>query len=163
MRFNYGLEKKKFDARWRKLYEEYIQAGWDEESIQLMYEFDYEEFKRERVFCAHNQYLDEIIRDGDGLEDTRLSNIFGEISSYSTEMPTNPDQSRYGWLEEIEDRELYNILNSLPEDSLELITQLAIDELRQVDIAIQVGVTRAAIAKKVRKLREKLEILRKRG
>ena len=163
MRFNYGLEKKKFDARWRKLYEEYIQAGWDKESIQSMYEFDYEEFKRERVFCAHNLYLNEIVKNGDEFEDTRLSNIFKDVRSYSTEMSTNPDQSRYGWLEEIEDRELYNILYSLPEDSLELITQLAIDELRQVDIAIQEGVTRAAIAKKVRKLREKLEILQKKG
>ena len=107
--------------------------------------------------------MNEVTNDGDDVEEGRLSDVFKEAECIATEMPDNPDESRYGWLEDIEDGELYEILASLPEESLELITQLAIDELRQVDIAIQTGVTRAAIAKRVRKLRKKLEILQKRG
>ena len=163
MRFNYGLEKKKFDERWKRLREEYIQAGWDEESIQLIYEFDYEEFKRERVFCKHNLHLDKIAVDEEELSEGRQAQLFKKMDGFVTEIPDNPDKSRYGWLEEIEDRELHEILTSLPAESLELITQLAMDELRQVDIAVQSGVSRAAITKKVNRLRKKLEILQKKG
>ena len=163
MRFNYGFEKKKFDEHWEKLYVEYLQAGWDEESIQSMYQFDYEEFKRERVFCAHNRYLGEISNDGEEVKESRLAQLFDQAEGFITEIPDNPDGSRYGWLEEIEDRELYEILVSLPDGALELITQLAIDGLKQADVASQTGVTRAAIAKKVNRLRKKLKILQKKG
>ena len=163
MKFNYGLEKKKFDERWKRLREEYIQAGWDEESIQLMYEFDYEEFKRERVFCKHNQYLDEVLKGWIEIEEGRMPQLFKKYKDYSIEISINPDKSRYGWLEEIGDRELYEVLKSLPLDYLELITQLAIDELKQVEIAMRAGVSGAAVSKKVAKIRKKLEILRNKG
>ena len=163
MRFNYGLEKKKFDERWKKLRAEYIQAGWDEESIQLMYEFDYEEFKRERMFCKHNLHLEKIAVDEEEVKEGRQAQLFKNMDGFLIEIPDNTDESRYGWLEEIEDKELYEILTSLPAESLELITQLAMDELRQVDIAVQSGVSRAAIAKKINRLRKKLKILQKRG
>lgn len=160
MKFNYTTEKKKFEQQWKKLREEYIQAGWDMESIQLMYDYDHEQFRRERIFCIHNQYLSELSND---IEEGRLPQLFDNNENLSTEMPENPDDSRYGWLQEIEDCETFKVLSSLPAEYLELLTQLAIDELKQVDIAVMSGVSRAAIGKKVSKLRKKLELLQKRG
>ena len=36
MRFNYGLEKKRFEENWERLRKEYREAGMDEESIRKM-------------------------------------------------------------------------------------------------------------------------------
>ena len=49
MKFNYGQEKKRFDKNWEALRKEYREAGMAEESIQAMHDFDWEDFKRERL------------------------------------------------------------------------------------------------------------------
>lgn len=58
MKFNYATEKIKFDREQEKLAKQYREAGMSEEAIQEMYAYDYELFKKQRVFCQHNQYLD---------------------------------------------------------------------------------------------------------
>ena len=40
MQFNYGYEKKKFDAAWKQLAKTYEEAGMSAEAIQAMYEYD---------------------------------------------------------------------------------------------------------------------------
>ena len=42
MGFNYSQEKKKFDVEWKKLRQDYEQAGMSEEAIRLLYEYDLE-------------------------------------------------------------------------------------------------------------------------
>lgn len=57
MKFNYQTEKRKFESRWQSLRDEYRRAGMSDEAINAMYNYDWDMFKKERVFCRHNQYL----------------------------------------------------------------------------------------------------------
>ena len=58
MQFNYGYEKKKFDAAWKQLAKTYEEAGMSAEAIQAMYEYDWDAFKAARVEALHTQELD---------------------------------------------------------------------------------------------------------
>lgn len=64
MGFNYAVEKMKFEKRWNRLRVEYAEAGMSADSIQLMYEYDWNEFKRERVYRRHNQCGMSVSMDG---------------------------------------------------------------------------------------------------
>ena len=44
MKFNYTREKRKFDARWKRLQEEYKAAGMDRLAIEELRAFDWECF-----------------------------------------------------------------------------------------------------------------------
>ena len=59
MKFNYQSEKIKYIRTWEKLEAEYRRAGMNEAAIKAMKAFDWEMFKQERIFCIHNQYLDD--------------------------------------------------------------------------------------------------------
>lgn len=45
------------DARWERLTAEYRRAGMTEKQIAAMRSYDWKEFKRERIFRIHNQFL----------------------------------------------------------------------------------------------------------
>ena len=49
MSWNNAYETKKFEAKQKKQAEEYRALGMTEEQIQAMYEFDLEQFNRERL------------------------------------------------------------------------------------------------------------------
>ena len=48
MKFNYGLEKKKFDEIWNRLEKEYAAAGMSQYAIDEMKTYDWNVFKKER-------------------------------------------------------------------------------------------------------------------
>ena len=58
MSFNYGLERKKFDAEWVRLRKEYAEAGMSKAAIEEMYQFDLAAFNRKRADANHEQPLD---------------------------------------------------------------------------------------------------------
>ena len=57
MKWNNGYERKRFEANQKKLAEEYRKAGMTEEQIKAMYEFDLEQFKKDRIYQMHTQAL----------------------------------------------------------------------------------------------------------
>ncbi len=58
MRFNYWLEKKKFEEEWQQKCIEYAAAGMPEDDIQRMYEFDLTLFRKERVYQTRSVPLE---------------------------------------------------------------------------------------------------------
>ncbi len=57
MGFNNGLERKKFEAMWKKLRAEYAAAGMDEAAIEEMYQFDLDTFRSDRRYGEHTQAM----------------------------------------------------------------------------------------------------------
>ena len=55
MGFNYALEKAKFEREWNTLRAEYERAGMSEEKIEIMHDFDWTQFKKERIYSIHKQ------------------------------------------------------------------------------------------------------------
>ena len=91
MSYNHGLEEKKFKEQWQKTAEEYRKAGMTEKQIAEIYEFDRE------VFNSNRRYREKTV----GLFDNSNSRTLTVYDDYST-------NNRYGWIDEIEDMEVYS-------------------------------------------------------
>ena len=55
MGFNYAIEKSKFEREWTQLRVEYEKAGMSNEKINILHDYDWENFKKERIYAIHTQ------------------------------------------------------------------------------------------------------------
>ena len=118
MSYNHGLEEKKFKERWQKTAEEYREAGMTEEQIVALYEFDRE------VFNSDRRYKEKTVELFDN-ENSRTLRIYDDYSAHN----------RYGWIDEIEDMEVYSQIMSLPEIWREAFTMYIFDGYTQKEIS----------------------------
>ena len=51
MGFNYAIEKAKFEREWTQLRVEYEKAGMSTEKINILHDYDWENFKKERIYA----------------------------------------------------------------------------------------------------------------
>ena len=133
MPYNHGFERKQFEAQQRQRRKQYESAGMSEAEIQAIYQFDLAIFKDERRHLEHRQNVSE---DFDSLPGPPL-----EV------------RPRLWWVEEIDDPALVKQLKALPEADLELLTLYAIEGFGQVEIAEKLGISQAAISKKLTRLK----------
>ena len=118
MSYNHGLEEKKFKERWQKTAEEYREAGMTEEQIAAIYEFDRE------VFNSDRRYKEKTVELFDN-ENSRTLTVYDDYSA----------DNRYGWIDEIEDMEVYSQIMSLPEIWREAFTMYIFDGYNQQQIS----------------------------
>ena len=154
MGFNYGLEKKKFDAEWTRLRAEYTAAGMDEASIQIMYEYDLKAFNRRRADAMHEQSLD-------GMRDCHFEDVSDDRSpllmKFESVLATKDDYfatGRFAWIEAISNEELYARLSSLTDDDKELLTLFAMEGLSKREIAQRRNISEQAVGQKMKRLRK---------
>lgn len=157
MEFNYGLEKKKFDKKWEKLREEYRKAGMSEEAIQKIWEFDWNEFKRERAFCKHNQYFTTTSSEIGEVDESMNPLILKYEEKFIVSACEVYSEKRYSWIDEIDNSELYNVLHELKDSDIELLTMLAFEGYSVVEISKVQGVSHQAISKKISRLKNILK------
>lgn len=155
MKWNDGKERAKFEKEHEKLRKEYLAAGMTEEQIRELYEYDLAEYRRSRIEAIHTQELDfDSAEFNDKETDNPLYQKF--LSAISVTMDYS-DSSRFGWIEEIEDEELYKAIISLSKKDLELLTKIVIDEMSQPEIARKENVSQQAISKKIVRIKKFLE------
>lgn len=118
MSYNHGLEEKKFKEQWKKTAEEYRNSGMTEEQIAAIYKFDRE------VFNSDRRYREKTV----GLFDNENSNTLMVYADYLAD-------NRYGWIDEIEDMEVYSQIMSLPEIWREAFTMYIYDGYTQKEIS----------------------------
>ena len=156
MKFNYQTEKKKFDEAWEETESTCRKYGMQEEKIQELKAYDWDEFKRERVFRAHNQYFPK--SPGameDELEQEAQNPIYKKfIDACSVLMlETDPDDHE-GWVYEIEDERIWKAVRKLNELDRELITLLVFENFTQKEIAEKWGVSPAAVSLRYKNIRK---------
>lgn len=151
MGFNYGREKKKFDAEWKKKFAWYRAAGMSEDAIQTLYAFDWEQFKSERRYINHTQALpsDELLE----WMSYRVHNIY---TSVRTDISEECLSARYDWIEQLDTPTLVQQLRRLSQEDIELLT-LLLDGYTQREIADMLGCTQPNIAQKMRRIKKNLK------
>ena len=153
MCWNDGYERRKFEARQKKQAEEYSAIGMNEEQIKVMYEFDLEQYKSDRRYHMHTQpFTSSDFDDGedDESESTLLHNFFDELI---VTIDSSSEQSRYWWIEEIEDEELAYRVKCLSSDEIEMLTLLAFDGYTQAEAAKKMGIPYRTFKFKLRNLK----------
>ena len=140
MGWNTAYERKKFEAKQKKQAEEYRALGMSEEQIQIMYEFDLEQFNSNRSYYSHTQSFipDDFDESEDDDEKLSIFEKFKDVLTISIE--DSSDKSRYWWIEEIDEPETVKKIKSLSERDLEILTLMVIDELTHEEIAKIMGV-----------------------
>ena len=154
MSWNNGYRRKQFEEKQKKQAEEYRALGMTEEQIQAMYEFDLEQFKSDRNYYSHTQSLLPDTFDEDEDNDDKLSifNLFQDV--LTTTIEKSECKSRYWWIEEINNSELYSIVIGLSNEQIELLTLIYVDRLSQSEAARIFNVSQAAISQRLKKINE---------
>ena len=157
MGFNYGSESRKFKKQWDVLRVTYANAGMSKDDIQAMQDYDWKQIKSNRRFQTHNQGLDGLVfSDGDVASEDNSPLLKKNLEQMSTSLPGIWLWSRYDWIEDIDSPELLNRLKKLTGQDIELLTYLITDGLNQAEVSRKLGVSRAAITKKINRLRKLL-------
>ena len=158
MSWNDGLERKKFERRWSKDEKAYREAGMTEEQILSIREMEEEQYRSNRRYHMHTQALNPSdFGDGDDDEQEDKSVLFNKFQEELSVTMEYHSDSRFGWIEEIENISLARKLKELPQSDLELITMMAFDGLSQVEIAEKLGVSHQSISKKLQRIKKFLK------
>ena len=147
MSWNDGYERKKFEAKQKKLAEEYRKAGMTEEQIKAMYEYDFEQFKSDRTYRMHTQALQ--VEEFDELDADESDNAL--IKHFENELTTSSEDgehSRYWWIEELDNAELAKKIKSLTKEQIELLTLVVVDGYDQTEIAKILNVNQSTISRR---------------
>lgn len=154
MSWNNAQRRKKFEENWAKEEVEFRAAGMTEEQIQSMREFEEEQFRSDRRYHMHTQPLQVCEFDEDDSDESDNSLFKDFIDVLAVEFDPFEDNSRYGWVEKIQNEDLANRLRMLSKNDLELITQLTFDELTQSEVAEKMGCNQSVISRKVSRIKK---------
>lgn len=157
MKFNYQSEKRKYIRMWEKLELEYKEAGMSDEAIKEMKAFDWEMFKKHRVYCRHNQLLgNQFFPDGKEVDESRnsLLNAYYESYAYKDRYFQN---DRYGWIEELENEEIIKKIRSLDKTRLDLLTMYVFEHKTHEEIAKELGIERSLVTKRLKTIKKILK------
>lgn len=151
MGFNYASEKRRFDAEWSVLAEQYREAGFDETGIQAMREFDWEWFCQRRTYENRIQLLPSEVIDNN--DDESRSTLFKKFTSLSVSFGESEFMGRFGWIDAVTNPILSDKLAVLSDADKELLTLLVIDGYKQTEIAILQGCSKVTVCKKIKRIK----------
>lgn len=151
MKWNDGKERKKFEKEQERLRKEYEAAGMTEEQIKNMYDFDLSLYKKRRINAIHTQPLDLEAFDDDE-SDEGQNPLFEKFAEFLSVTPSYTPDTRFGWIEELENERLVKAIKSMPDEYKEILTCIVVDEMSQEEISVQFGVSQPAISKKIKKI-----------
>lgn len=147
MKWNNGKAHRALNKEQERL----LKLGMTKAQAQAMYDHDLATLNDYRREARHTQRLDIQAFDDDELDDGKnpLLDKFGEALTVELDLSS---VSRYSWIEEIENEGLAAALKSMPQDYIELLTELVIDRKTQVEIAKDRGVVKSAITNKMKRI-----------
>lgn len=154
MGFNYAQEWRKFQKRWKKLRQEYEQAGMSPEIIAEIYLFDLDEFNSRRKYETRTQLLPDFYI-AENLEDH--STLMKKFHTLSVSFDESDFPSRYSWVDAVEDPALSKRLKCLSDKDLELLTYLVIEGHEQSELARKWNCTQSAVAQRYKKIKKFLK------
>ena len=157
---NYAEKMNLFNKIWRAELRGYLAAGMDETEINEMYALHREQFNSDWRHGIHNQPLDDyLFADGDETGEDQSPLLEKYPERFSSHQPKISEWSRYSWIEDLDTPELAIGIKSLPKETIELITRMVVDSMSRADLAREIGVSRAAVTKRINTIKKVLEKL----
>ena len=154
MGFNYAIEKAKFEREWTQLRVEYEKAGMSTEKIDIMHDYDWENFKKERIYSIHTQDFREAQYDNNSNGQGDKSPLFKKFLSEISRLDNYAESSRYAWFDELSDPRLTRKLKGLSIQEKELLTKYCIEQKTQAEIATELGLSQRGVGKQLQALKK---------
>ena len=162
MKFNYASEKNRFERRWARLRREYTTYGMSPEAIDQMYRFDWKEFKEHRNYCLHTQFYPKAPRNVDDINTDSKSPIYLRfLTAVSVEPVVSDRDDPYGWINEIDDPELFEAVWGLSPAYKNILTLNLEYGYSFAEIARLQGISRQAVSAKMNRIRHYLKKIRR--
>ena len=155
MGFNYGKERRQFEAEWVKLRRQYREAGFPEDKIDAMYAFDEKVFRQRRSYENHNQPLPSEDFGEDDSENR--TSLFGKFESLAVSFDDSEFDGRFDWVDTVSDPALTYRLKQLKQADLELLTMIAIEGYSQSEAARLLGCSQKNISLKMTRIKKFLK------
>jgi DNA-directed RNA polymerase specialized sigma24 family protein len=163
-KLDFAEEMNLFNKTWRADRRRYLAAGMGETEIAAMYDLHREQFNSDRRHRKHAQSLDGMVfADGAAADESQSPLLEKYMDRFSVSQPGISDWGRYEWIEDLETPELAIYLKSLPETSLELLTSMVVDGVSRADLSREMGVSRAAVTKRMNPVKKVLENMTRKG
>lgn len=150
MNYNNSANRQRFEREQRRLAKQYKELGMNDETIQIMYEYDLSVFNSNRRFIEHMATVEEM---------TAYDHSTGE-SHYKDmdEFPAQTEQIYYSlmgakWLEVIENKNLYMALKAIPDDYITIIS-MKMDGYTDEEIGNAFNVKRKTINNKILRIKK---------
>ena len=147
MGFNYAIEKAKFEREWTQLRVEYEKAGMSTEKINILHDYDWENFKKERIYAIHTHEFRVAQYDNGSNSQGDKSPLFSRLDNYA-------ESSRYAWLDELSDPRLTRRLKGLSIQEKELLTKYCIEQKTQAETATELGLSQRGVGKQLQALKK---------
>lgn len=154
MEWNNGKERALFEKEQAQLRKEYLAAGMTEEQIQAMREYDESWLKKRRREALHTQELDIRTSEDEDNKDSPLLKKF--LHNFSVE-DKHWENDRFGWIEQIENKQLYKAVKGLSDMEKEILTELLYDGFTQSEIAQNFGLNQSSISRRMARLKKILK------
>ncbi len=154
MGFNNGKERRKFEDEWKKLRQQYREAGFSEHGIDAMRAFDEDAYRSRRRFEEHTQPL--FSEDVGGGAPLYGQSIFTKSNNYSTSFDENSFTGRHAWVDAVDDPALASSLKRLNDEDLELLTLYAIEGRSQPENARLLGCDQSVVSRKLSRIKKLL-------
>lgn len=154
--FNYGYARNKMEKEFAQIAAVCRAEGIPEDTIELIHRIMLDELNSERRHYTHTQSYD-ALQFPDG-EDTSVDNnplVNKYLKSFSA--PEVQICEWAGWVEDLDTPEIIEWVQSLDENDRQLLTLLAMDDLKQTEAAKILKKHDSAISRKMKQLRESLE------
>ena len=132
------VEKRKFDAEWKKKEAWYRESGMSEEAIQEIFTYDWAEFNATRRFY---RYMEDV--DVEQIPEKTCDILEAALSKE--------------WIELLNSPETVRKIRKLPADYIEIIEMLYFENLTQREIAKRMSCSQQNIAKKIEKIKKVLK------
>ena len=154
MGFNYAIEKAKFEREWTQLRVEYEKAGMSNEKINILHDYDWENFKKERIYAIHTQEFREAQYDNGNNSQGDKSPLFKKFLTAISHLDNYAESSRYAWLDELSDPRLTRRLKGLSIQEKELLTKYCIEQKTQAEIATELGLSQRGVGKQLQAIKK---------
>lgn len=154
MKFNYTSEKKKFEKNWEKMKNEYQKAGMNSYQIAQIKQFDWELFKKERIYRRHNQFIWEGRRSNNSDNGQELEILLKKYNNNFAEINKIEKFMRYGWMNELQRKELIMAFEKMPEEYLELATLVFLEGYTQKEVARMLGISEKTVWRKIKAIKK---------
>lgn len=157
MEWNNGRERALFEREQAKLRKEYLAAGMTEEQIQTIRTYDEEWYRGRRREAKHTQRLNITAFDEDDGDNEAKNPLLKKfLHNFSVE-DKHFENERFGWIEEIEEKPLYQAVKALDNKDKEILTSLIYDGVTQTELAQRLSVSQQSISKKIKKFKNIFE------